>query len=372
MEEEKEQPIRIDDCHPEQKIHLIARIKIKERYQWYLNVIQAMLGVVLIIAAIMSRYIHFIAHHPAWFCLELFVYWASAAVFFIMIRWSRNAIPITPGNYIKNLFLASIGTVVLYLLLELAGFNTVYNQQSAVISPSHLTIDFSSTSPTLSDMVFYSGVAFLILLIIFSIGVVWIILRYVHSFKFLSYFANSGMNGSTLMTWIVLRYLGELIVGSFIVSVPMFLTASDRYRAEHRQSTKLPVGAFLKAWARAALILFILQLAGGFDWANKGYCRTVHGFNIRRSEDVSSDEKEEEEDVRVELFLRQLEKKKSTWWRRHKNDNLHDLLKASAKAVKKSPSNLVRRIKKNYKRKKEKNEGSMFANPMFNKTTITR
>lgn len=134
-------------------------------------------------------------------------------------------------------------------------------------------------------MLISAGITFLALAMVALLLVILFIVFGIHTLSFYSYFAGmKAVRGSTLHLLTFFVFILEATLVSFIMTYPYMRTVINRnifFNPDYRwQDDTRAKGLFRDVWIKIGCFYLFLQLAGNFEWTNKGYCRSSDGYNI--------------------------------------------------------------------------------------------
>jgi uncharacterized membrane protein len=202
------------------------------------------------------------------------------------------------------------GLLAVISIFSFIALFTIYNAKYStpyITSTNSVAASIASTSPPLTNsedtvlnmknnwigyMLLSAGITFVILAIVALLIVVFFIVFGIHTLSFYSYFVGSkkimgtGLHIATFFVFII-----EATLVSFIMTWPFMRTVINRnkfFNPNYRwQDDSTAKDIFRDVWIKIGCFYLFLQMAGNFEWANKGYCRSVDGYNIVASEDIS-------------------------------------------------------------------------------------
>lgn len=199
------------------------------------------------------------------------------------------------------------GLLAVISIFSFIAFFTIYNTKySTPYITDSVATSIASTSPPLTNseetilnmknnwigyMLLSAGITFMILAFVALLIVVFFIVFGIHTLSFYSYFVGSKkIMGTGLHVATFFVFITEAALVSFIMTWPFMRTVINRnkfFNPNYRwQDDSTARDIFRDVWIKIGCFYIFLQMAGNFEWANKGYCRSVDGGNIVASEDT--------------------------------------------------------------------------------------
>jgi hypothetical protein len=123
------------------------------------------------------------------------------------------------------------------------------------------------------------GVTYVLIAFSAILVILFIMMFGIHTTNFYSYFAGwENIKGWKLHVGTFFRFIVEAISVAFVMTWPFMRTVINRnkfFNPQYKwQSDSTARELFFDVWLKITLFYIFLQLAGNFEWANKGYCRS--------------------------------------------------------------------------------------------------
>lgn len=304
-------------------LHKIERDIQKTKFTGMVHTIEAFFGLVFITLALYVRYFDYMKGYKSTFIIELVVYFISGILIVVIPSFIRRGFHDLFTTFVNGIKVGFI-LVIIMILWEAGGGNIFLISETSLPSTTQGPTETAPPeSPFLTKIKHIReeyftnavwAVALAILLIIVGVFfyVVYNAFVNIHAMTFNSIFAvdpNTWTDSSappridsiSMKIKISLIFFLEMVLVGVIGAVPLVLTIYNRNKAVDPEmsdkdifgrkfSMEKGVGVFVSLVIKIGIFYIIVQLCGGLDWYNDGFCRTEGGWNRLRTTTDAKDE----------------------------------------------------------------------------------